>query len=393
MTGAGRVPVDRPGAVTAVMGLGVVGSIVFLVLPFLVGAFTEELGLGREQVGYLGSADMLGMFVAAAVAVLWVRRSDWRRVAALALAALVGCHLVSSLLTSFAPLALVRGVAGLAGGSLMAIALTSLGDTRNPDRHFALFIAAQLGLGALLLWALPAVIALFGLRGIFLALAGLTGIAAVLLPLVPRRGRSRRLAAAGRRGSFRLLPGFGALAACLVFNLGIMAVWAFMERIGSRAGLEKEVIGSSLGLSLLAGLGGALLAAALVDRLGRALPLAVTIALQLVALALVAGGPSPLAFAAGAALFSFCWNFPVAYQLAITVRVDPSERLVVLFLGAVKLGYALGPALAGQLLSKGEGYAPALWLGAACFVAGGVVFLWLARLAADDGLVVQEVES
>lgn len=399
-----RATVDRPAAVAAVIGLGVVGSIVFLVLPFLVGAFTDELGLSRDRVGYLGSADMLGMFVAAALATLWVRRFDWRRVAALALAVLVGCHLVSSLLDGFATLVTVRAVAGFAGGSLMAIALTSLGDGRQPERYFALFICGQLGLGALLLGVIPTVIDRFGLSGIFLSLAGVTAVAGGLVPWVPRRGRGAVAGGGGERSSSGLLrgllPALAALASCLVFNLGIMAVWAYIERIGVAADLPKETIGSALGLSLLAGLGGAVLAALLVDRFGRVVPLVLTVALQLVALVLLAGRGGAAGYAVGAMLFSFCWNFPVAYQLAITVRVDPSSRLVVLFLGAVKLGYALGPAAAGLLLVPGGGYAAALWLGGACFVSSGAAYVSLARVAArspaptaDRRWLSEEVES
>ena len=56
--------VNRPVAVVGVIILGVLGSIVFLLLPMLIGAFTEKLMLSTAQVGTLGSADMLGMFVA-----------------------------------------------------------------------------------------------------------------------------------------------------------------------------------------------------------------------------------------------------------------------------------------------------------------------------------------
>ena len=124
--------VDRPSAILAVTVLGVVGSIVFLLLPLLVGAFTDRLSLDTRQVGTLGSADMAGMFAAAVLATFWVRRSDWRLVAALACALLFACHSLSAFLDSLTPLLLVRGAAGFAGGSLMSIALTSLGDTRRP---------------------------------------------------------------------------------------------------------------------------------------------------------------------------------------------------------------------------------------------------------------------
>jgi hypothetical protein len=49
-----------------------------------------------------------------------------------------------------------------------------------------------------------------------------------------------------------------ALVACFVFNMGIMAVWAYLERIGNAAGLEAAFIGEALALSLAAALFGAL---------------------------------------------------------------------------------------------------------------------------------------
>lgn len=384
-TGIEAVDVDRPAAILAVIVLGVVGSIVFLLLPLLVGAFTEDLALGTREIGYLGSADMVGMFLAAVVAVFWVRRVDWRLVAVLASGLLIACHLFSAFTRDLGPLLVLRTGAGFAGGSLMSIALTSLGDTRNPDRHFALFISGQLGLGALALWRLPDLLTAFGLRGAFLTLAALAFVATLAILWIPRGGQLQPAAASGPTPTRSILPGVAALAGCLAFNVGIMAVWAYMERIGDAAGLEASVIGSALGLSLLVGLFGALAAAALVDRFGRALPIGVCLALQLVALLLLSGEPSGPSFTAAVVLFSFCWNFPVAYQLSITVSVDTSSRLVVLFLSAVKLGYAIGPLLAASLLAVGGGFTEVLVAGAIGFVISAAIYIRLAGMAVSKG--------
>jgi predicted MFS family arabinose efflux permease len=378
--------VEHPRAIAAVIALGVVGSIVFLLLPLLVGAFSERLGLEAAQVGYLASADMVGMFVAAALATLWIRRSDWRLAALAGSLLLAACHLASALVVAWPLLLAIRLAAGIAGGSLMSIALTSLGDTRSSDRLFALFISAQLGLGALALWRMPELLDKHGLPGVFVALAVLTVLTGATIPLIPRGGAGVvAQAAAARSGS--MLAGALALAACLVFNLGIMAVWAYMERLGDAAGLSAAVIGEALGASLLVGLFGALVAAVMADHFGRALPIGLSLVLQLVALALLAGEPSVGAYRWAVALFSFCWNFPVAYQLAITVAVDPSGKLVVLFLSAVKLGYAIGPAIAGQLVALTGGFGAVIMLGAVCFVASAGVYLPLARLVprAEEG--------
>ncbi len=84
--------VNQPAAIIGVIVLGVTGSIVLLLLPMLIGAFTENLSLSAAQVGLLGSADMTGMFVVAVVATGWIRNYNWRVIAALACGLLIACH-------------------------------------------------------------------------------------------------------------------------------------------------------------------------------------------------------------------------------------------------------------------------------------------------------------
>jgi predicted MFS family arabinose efflux permease len=376
--------VDRFPAVFGVTALGVIGSIVFLLLPMLIGAFTEILSLSATQVGLLGSADMTGMFIAAVVATAWIRRYNWRVVAALACGLLLICHLLSGVVQVFVPLFLIRVFAGFAGGSLMSIALTSLGDTRHPDRFFALFIAGQLTLGGLGLWLFPGLLARFGLSGVFSALAVVVLGAMLLIPFISQQGRKIERAApsattSGATGRI-LLPGVMALFACFIFNLGIMSIWAYLERMGNAAGLQAGFIGSTLAVSLFGALFGALLAAMIENRFGRVMPLIVTVAVQGVALLLLSGELSRNAFLVGVMLFAFGWNFPVAYQLAITVSIDVRGRLVVLFLSAVKLGYAVAPVIAAQLIMMGRGYTPVISLAAACLVTSAIIFVALAVL-------------
>ena len=380
--------VDRPAAVFGVTALGVIGSIVFLLLPMLIGAFTENLSLSEAQVGMLGSADMTGMFIAAVVATAWIRRYNWRAVAALACGLLIICHLLSGFVQAFEPLFLIRVLAGFAGGSLMSIALTSLGDTRRPDRFFALFIAGQLTLGGLGLWLFPGLLASYGLGGVFSALAVVVLGAMLLIPFISQQGRQIETAVpsgSSNRAKKRtitpaMLPGVMALLACFIFNLGIMAIWAYLERMGNAVGLEASFIGTTLALSLVGALFGALLAAMIENRFGRVMPFVVTVMVQVVALLLLSGELSRNAFQVGVMLFAFGWNFPVAYQLAITVSIDVSGRLVVLFLSAVKLGYAAAPVVAAQLIMMGQGFTPVIVLSATGLFASSIIFVSLTVL-------------
>jgi predicted MFS family arabinose efflux permease len=375
--------VNRPAAILGVITLGVTGSIVFLLLPMLIGAFTENLSLTAAQVGLLGSADMSGMFIAAMVATGWIRTYNWRVIAALACGLLIVCHILSGYVQSFVPLFLIRVIAGFAGGSLMSIALTSLGDSHQPARFFALFIAGQLTLGGLGLWLFPGFLAQFGLGGVFGSLAVAVLGTTLFIPFIPQQGRKiepARFSPSKKRANHRaMLPGLMALLACFIFNLGIMAVWAYLERMANAAGLEASFIGSTLAVSLLGALFGALLAAVIADRWGRVKPLIITVVVQLIALLLLGGELSRNSFLAGVMLFAFAWNFPVPFQLAITVSMDVSGRLVVLFLSAVKLGYATAPVIAAQLIMMGRGFTPVIILAGAGFVTSALIFVSLTK--------------
>ena len=370
--------VDQPSSILAATIFGVVGSIVFLLLPILVGAFSERLALDTGQVGWLGSADMMGMFAAAVVATSWIRLADWRRAGLVTALVLLICHLLSGWITDFSVLLGIRVAAGFAGGSMMSIALTCLGDTRNPDRFFALFISGQLGLGSIGLAVLPGFITRFGLGGAFLFLAGLVLLALAAVPFLPREGNFAAPAALSRVPLKRMVPGAAALVGCFLFNFGIMMVWAYTERMGNASGLEPGFIGNVLAGSLLAALAGSLLAAAMGTRFGRVLPLLLTLAVQMAALWLLSGDLTSKTYLAGVMLFSFAWNFPVAFQLAITVSVDVSGRLVVLFLSAVKLGYAVAPAMAAALITGENHYRPVLLTAVLVYLVSALIFAALA---------------
>jgi predicted MFS family arabinose efflux permease len=181
-----------------------------------------------------------------------------------------------------------------------------------------------------------------------------------------------------------MLPGLMALFACFIFNLGIMAVWAYLERMGHGAGLEASFIGNTLAVSLAGALFGAVVAAIIADRFGRVKPLIITIVIQLIALLLLGGELSGTAFFIGVMLFAFAWNFPVPYQLAITVSMDVSGRLVVLFLSAVKLGYAAAPVIAAQLILMGQGFTLVFVLATVAFVTSALIFVSLSKLKAPN---------
>jgi len=58
---------DRPAAIVACVGMAILGFSLFMGMPILVGALVDDFGFSEEQVGYLVSADLGGMFVASLI--------------------------------------------------------------------------------------------------------------------------------------------------------------------------------------------------------------------------------------------------------------------------------------------------------------------------------------
>ena len=144
-----------------------------------------------------------------------------------------------------------------------------------------------------------------------------------------------------------------ALTAVVLFGAGVMIVWPFMEELGRErfgsAGPAREAISLSLAVSIVA----ALCASALAGRLRRRLPMIAATAMIAMGAWLVASADSPTGFVAGGISLAFGWNLIPAFQLGVLTDIDRSGRLVVLNIAFMKLGYALGPLLAGLLPGHG----------------------------------------
>jgi hypothetical protein len=85
------------------------------------------------------------------------------------------------------------------------------------------------------------------------------------------------------------------------------------------------------------------------------------------------------AYLLGIVLAGGLWNFPMAYQMGMIASSDRRGHVAELMPAALAVGGALGPALAGALLTGGQGYLPLYALFAAGTVLGLAAFLVLGR--------------
>jgi len=73
---------DRPSAIFAAVVLGFAGTGVAMGMPLLVGSMAKSLGFSEQQLGWLASSDMAGLFFGSILAALLVTRINRRVLAA-----------------------------------------------------------------------------------------------------------------------------------------------------------------------------------------------------------------------------------------------------------------------------------------------------------------------
>jgi MFS family permease len=337
---------------------------------------------------------MSGMFVSAALALLWIRKVDWRWAAFGCGVALIVCHALSGQVSSFEQLLLLRFLAGFFGGSMMAVGATAVGDTSSPEANVALLNVAQTALCAIGFYVMPPLVDRYGTSGAFSFLAVYALPALAIAMLLPARGRWLKAAHATQARQ----PATKAAVAVLLFVsfpaffffAGYAASWAYAERIGVAAGLTHREIGTALSISLVAGAAGSIAAWLLRMRIGRLIPTFVTLLCQLASLTVLLWFlHGPLFYLGALMVFVFFVNFPNSYQVGLAVNADTTGRAAVVFLLMLKAGIAVAPYLAAALVSGNDFDGPII-LGAALYTLSflnfwGAEMLTRRRAAIADG--------
>ncbi|WP_334052004.1 MFS transporter [Burkholderia cepacia] len=353
----GRASAFARSTLVALVVFAAITPLLLLVAPAVAGQLATQLGLSASQIGTYFFVELGAFSLATVPSYLWLGRIDARRVAAFAIALFGAGNLLTALwMPGFVALLALRAVTALGGGSLMVLCMTSAATSENSDRVYGLWVVGQLIAGAIGLFVLPHVFAAFGLRALYVALAGLALLAAPLSRGFPSSLGARTAPALHVRGAAARTPqGLIVLAigAVLTFYLAIGSVWTFASRAAAEAGLDPQSTGNVLAIASVMGIAGAALASCAGGRLARRAMLTAGYALlaaSLVALAVVqqAGGYSAAIFA-----FKFAWTFVLPFILATVAQIDSSGRLVATLNFVIGAGLAAGPLLAGLMLDAG----------------------------------------
>ncbi len=360
---------DKPLTIVAAVALSCIGIFGIMAAPILASILGAKLSFDAAQIGIIVSAEIGGTALASIGAAFWIRRANWRLVGIGAIVSVVICNTLTGFQTDATTIAVLRFLAGFLGqGTAFALAIGIINTSGNPDRIFGFSVATQVGLGVVMLLFLPMLGASFGIGGIVWPLGVL---ALTVLPMLgwipPRSPMAADAAAAQTSGS----PGLAILGLMimLIWCTGLGAMWTFVLRIGEAGGLDATSAGQAVALSSAIAISGALTASALAGRGGRLLPVSIALLVQIGMILLLQGEMSFIRFAATCAVFQIFWNFTGPYLMGMVAESDATGRIAVLIPAAQLGGFAIGPAIAGYLMTA-DNFGVANYTGAAgCLIA------------------------
>ncbi|MBN3570168.1 MFS transporter [Burkholderia cenocepacia] len=353
----GRASTFARSTLVALVVFAAITPLLLLVAPAVAGQLATQLGLSASQIGTYFFVELGAFSLATVPSYLWLGRIDARHVAAFAVALFGAGNLLTALwMPGFAALLALRAVTALGGGSLMVLCMTSAATSQNSDRVYGLWVVGQLIAGAIGLFVLPHVFAAFGLRALYVALAGLALLAAPLSRGFPSSLGTRTAAPHTARGDAPPTPRHFvvlAISAVLTFYLAIGSVWTFASRAAAEAGLDPQTTGNVLAIASVMGIAGAALASCAGGRLARRAMLAAGYALLAASLVALAAMRDTGGYGAAIFAFKFAWTFVLPFILATVAQIDTSGRLVATLNFVIGAGLAAGPLLAGLMLDAG----------------------------------------
>jgi len=358
---------DHPKAIAAAVIISIVGNAVFMGMPMLVGSLAETLGINDQQLGWLASADLIGIFFASISVSLVINKVNRQNLAYIGIIVAIIANFCSTIFHDFDALFAIRVIAGLGEGLCYAIGVASIAGTHNTSRNFSILLFGLVAVNAIELYTFPSISDAWGVNGIFFFFCIAFFITLFFIKWLPASAENAVNAEGdtqsdqGHSAIPKWIPWLCLTAVGFVY-INVGAFWAFIERLGVDASLSDDFISNTLALGTLFTLSGCLIATWMSKRFGQSKPLLAAFVLMTSILFLLAFKVNALNYVIAATVFNFCWLFIDVYQLGTIGNIDHSGRYAALVPGAQGLTQSVSPAVAGYILTEGYGYSGVMML-------------------------------
>lgn len=372
MNAACTAHLDLRGLVAATT-LGTFGALTILIVPGFVMLVGAQSGLNDRHLGFVAAWDINSMAALIGLATFVISRMNWRHLALAGVVLIALGDLLTSVSHGYTGVVAARICAGVGEGLAVAVSFAALGSAANPDRAFGIYLIVCLTVAAGILAILPSTQEQFGAAPIFVALGATTLASAALLPWLPARNPRSAAWAGAPPPVFKTLAIAGLSGVFLNF-IAQGAMWSYFGRIGAASGVAPMTIGAAMGLSSFSGMGGALLAVSVINRLGRIIPLAVSGIISVLSFWLLNGHVTASALIVAGVLLNFGWNLAQPLLAGVCAEADAQGRVVVAMGCIQTIGFGLGPAIAALTLRR-ENFSPVIWLSIGVLVISLVIVI------------------
>jgi DHA1 family inner membrane transport protein len=350
---------DARGLAAAII-LGTVGALTILIVPGFVLLVGAQSGMDDRHLGFVAAWDINTVAALIGIATFLISRLNWRHLALAGVALIVVGDLLTSLSHGYSAIVAARICAGAGEGLAIAVSFAALGSAANPDRAFGVYLVVCLTVAAGILAVLPSAQTRFGAASVFVTLGAITLASGALLLWLPAHN-PRAAAWGGAPPPVSKLLAAAGLSGVFLNFIAEGAMWSYFGRIGAASGVAPLTIGAAMGLSSFSGMGGALLAITVVNRLGRILPLALSGVISVLSFWLLRGHVTAAALITAGLLLNFGWNLAQPLFSGVCAEADAQGRVVVAMGCIQTVGFGLGPAIAALTL-RHDDFSPVIWM-------------------------------
>ena len=356
-------------------------------MPLLVGSMAESLGFSEQQLGWLASSDMGGLFVGSVLTALLVTRINRRHLAAAGLLLVILANYSSTQSPDLLPLMLSRLFAGIGAGVCYSTCTASLAGSHNSARTFSILLFVLVVMNAFIFYIFPIIDGKWGINGLFMFYLLEAVPILLILPWLPRYcvEETDEVVLEDEAGGSaihlhipEILPRL-CLAAVFSFYILVGAYWAFIERAGAAVNISAEFISGTLTWGQVFSISGTVLAVWLARRFGQSKPLLFALMVMVVTMLVLAGKVDQATFLFSVFSFSFFWIFIDVFQLGTLSNIDHSGRYAALVPACQGVAQAMAPTLAGTLLSHQLGYSSVMVMCALASTVALFIYLYVYR--------------
>ena len=342
-----------------------VGLLSYAALPFLMGSTMGDLKLNEESAGILYSLEFIATALSSFLIAPKIGKIKRTNIAFVGAFIVILGNLASALWTYYEILLFIRAFTGIGAGLALACGNATIANARHPAKIAGIMNVLFATMLVLLMIFLSFLSDKWGIKGIYFGLSAVTFSYLVLLKLMPQRSIVNDLVSSSGKisstGMFSV-AGIAIFAVFFMFTMRDSMAWGFAERIGNAVGYSSVEVGRLLSLQGFTGLLGPIIASIIGFRLGVKLPLLFGIVFAgLTTYAIFLSPEAPYLFEPFVLGWTAGYFFAISYLTAYAATLDLDGRIVAASGSAMALGVAVGPALAGYLITKG-GYAWAAWV-------------------------------